>query len=188
MDLGIISARYAKALLKFAAEQGETEEVYRSMTVLGESFRSVPSLRDTLENPVVSDDRKFSILNLAAGDTSSECLRQFFRLVLKNNRVSMIQFMAHSYVEAYRKQNRIIHSRLTVPVVLSDRTLNRLKDLVKEKTQNEVEFVVDVDPSIIGGFIMEYDTYSYDASIRSKLKNIRRGLLDNSRFMASSKS
>ena len=100
----------------------------------------------------------------------------------------MIQFMAHSYVEAYRKQNRIIHSRLTVPVVLSDRTLNRLKDLVKEKTQNEVEFVVDVDPSIIGGFIMEYDTYSYDASIRSKLKNIRRGLWDNSRFMASSKS
>ena len=37
MDLGIISVRYAKALLKFASEKGEVKDVYRSMQTLADS-------------------------------------------------------------------------------------------------------------------------------------------------------
>lgn len=185
MDIGIISARYAKALLKFATAKGDTEDVYQGMSVLGDSFVKVCTLRSTLENPVVDDEKKFNILNLAAGETSSESLKQFFRLVLKNRRIAMIQFMSHSYVEFYRKEKHLIHSHLTIPVQLSAQTLTRLKSLVKEKTNNEVEFVVDIDPSIIGGFIMEYDTFSFDASIRSRLKLIKKNLLNNNSFSAS---
>jgi F-type H+-transporting ATPase subunit delta len=185
MDIGIISARYAKALLKYATDCGDTDEVYRSMSVLGQSFVNVPTLRAALENPVVDDEKKFHILNLAAGETSSESLKQFFKLVLKNRRIAMIQFMAHAFVDSYRKEKHLIHSHLTIPVELSAETLGRLKNLVKEKTNNEVEFVVEVDPSIIGGFIMEYDTYCFDASIRNRLKLIKKNLLNNNNFLAS---
>ena len=95
----------------------------------------------------------------------------------------MVQFMANSYIDSYRKQNHLVYSRLTVPVPVSDSTLERLKGLVKEKTDNEVEFVVHVDPAIIGGFIMEYDAYSYDASVRGRLQSIRKSLLESDRFM-----
>ena len=187
MDIGIISARYARALLKYATESKETEEVYQAMTLLGESFMKVRNLRPTLENPVINDDDKFNILNLAAGKPTCKSLEQFFRLVIRNHRIAMIQFMAHSYIDSYRKQNNLIHSHLTVPVALEDETIERLKKLVKEKTNNEVEFVVEVDPSIIGGFIMEYDTYSFDASIRNRLKNIKKELLNDTHFIASNK-
>jgi len=183
MDIGIISARYAKALLKFATDNGDTEEVYRGMSVLGESFVNLPMLRAALENPVVDDEKKFDILNLSAGETSSESLKKFFWLVLKNRRIAMIQFMAHSYVVFYRKERHLIHSHLTIPVQLSFETLERLKNLVKEKTKNEVEFVVEVDPSIIGGFIMEYDTFCFDASIRNRLKLIKKKLLNDNSFL-----
>ena len=62
---------------------------------------------------------------------------------------------------------------------LDDATIERLKGLVKAKTNNEVEFVVDIDPSIIGGFVLEYDTYSFDASIRTKLNRMKKQLLAN---------
>ena len=91
----------------------------------------------------------------------------------------MAQFIAQSYVSAYRKQQHLIHSKLTVPVALDDATIERLKSLVKAKTNNEVEFVVDIDPSIIGGFVLEYDTYSFDASIRTKLNRMKKQLLAN---------
>ena len=160
---------------------------------LRESFERIPSLRATLDNPVIDDDRKFNILNLAAssagavGDKGCDCLKRFFRLVLKNRRVTMVQFMANSYIDTYRKQKHLIYSRLTVPEPVSAATMERLKNLVKEKTNNEVEFVVDVDPSIIGGFIMEYDAYSYDASVRGKLQTIKKQLLANDRFMTSNR-
>jgi F-type H+-transporting ATPase subunit delta len=184
MDIGIISSRYAKALLRFATEKGENKEVYRSMVLLGESFQQIPTLRDALENPVLSNEKKIDLLHLAAGGDICESLDQFFHLVLRNHRIAMVQFMTHSFIDSYRKQQHLIHSQLTVPVKIDSATIERLKSIVKEKTQNEVEFVVKEDPSIIGGFIMEYDTYCFDGSIKGKLNRIRKELLSNDKFMA----
>ena len=44
--------------------------------------------------------------------------------------------------------------------------------LVESKTNGTVEFETEVNPDIIGGFILEYDTFRMDASVRSKLNNI----------------
>jgi F-type H+-transporting ATPase subunit delta len=44
--------------------------------------------------------------------------------------------------------------------------------MVELKTNGTVEFNTEVDPSIIGGFILEYDTYRLDASVKHKLQTI----------------
>lgn len=178
MDIGIISSRYARALLKFATAKGENADVYAGMTAMGFAFQKVSNLRDTLEDPVLPDEKKQRILIAAAGDTKSECLKEFFKLVTKNRRIAMVQFMAHSYISAYRKQQKLIHSQLTVPSPLDNEITERLKALVKDKTNCQVEFTVEQDPSIIGGFILEYDTYRFDGSVKGKLQSIRRQLLE----------
>jgi len=43
---------------------------------------------------------------------------------------------------------------------------------VESKTNGTVEFETEVNPDIIGGFILEYDTYRMDASVKSKLNTI----------------
>jgi F-type H+-transporting ATPase subunit delta len=47
-----------------------------------------------------------------------------------------------------------------------------MKQMVESKTQGTVEFQTEVNPDIIGGFILEYGTYRMDASVRSKLNSI----------------
>ena len=47
-----------------------------------------------------------------------------------------------------------------------------MRQLVESKTNGTVEFETEVNPDIIGGFILEYDTFRMDASVRSKLNNI----------------
>ena len=48
--------------------------------------------------------------------------------------------------------------------------------MVESKTNGAVEFETEVNPDIIGGFILEYDTYRMDASIKNKLKTILTAL------------
>ena len=55
---------------------------------------------------------------------------------------------------------------------MSAATEQKMKQMVEAKTQGTVEFTTEVDPTIIGGFILEYDTYRMDASVKSKLNNI----------------
>lgn len=51
MDLGIISVRYARALLKCADEQKLEDKVYKEMQTLSQSYLEVPQLRFTIDNP-----------------------------------------------------------------------------------------------------------------------------------------
>ena len=172
MDIGVISVRYARALLKGSCDARIEDNVYREMQLLAKSYIEVPRLRFTIDNPMISKVDKESLLVTAVGGAPSDLTKAFFRLVLKEDRESVIQFMANSYITLYRKKKNIIRGKLTTASAVSPATERRLQQMVEDKTNGTVEFETEVNPDIIGGFVLEYDTYMMDASVKSKLKSI----------------
>jgi len=134
----------------------------------------VPELRQTIDNPMLSKDKKEMLLLTAVGgkQAASQLSQAFIALVLKEDRENMIQFMANSYVTLYRKQKNIIRGKLTTAVAVSPAMEQKMRRMVESKTQGTVEFETEVDPDIIGGFILEYDTYRMDSSVKSQLNSI----------------
>ena len=173
MDIGVISVRYARALLKSATDANIEDSVYQEMMLMARSFVEVPELRQTIDNPMLPKDKKEMLLQTAIGGKQASPLSQaFIALVLKEDRENMIQFMANSYVTLYRKQKNIIRGKLTTAVAVSPAMEQKMRQMVEAKTQGTVEFETEVDPDIIGGFILEYDTYRMDSSVKSKLNTI----------------
>ncbi len=172
MDIGVISMRYARALLKSASDAKLEEQVYQEMMTLAKSYVDVPALRQTIDNPMLSKDKKESLLLVAFGDKPCALTQSFVSLVLKEGRENMIQFMANSYVTLYRKQKNVIRGKLTTAARVSAATEQKMRQMVESKTNGTVEFETEVNPDIIGGFILEYDTFRMDASVKSKLNNI----------------
>ena len=172
MDLGVVSVRYARALIKSATELKNEDQVYADMQTLVESYIQVPDLRFTIDNPMLSKDKKETLLVTALGAGHADLSKRFVQLVLKEDRQSALQFMAASYITLYRKQKNITRGKLTTAVAVSEATEQKMKQMVESKTKGTVEFKTEVDPSILGGFILEYDTYRMDASVKSKLNNI----------------
>ena len=154
MDIGVISVRYARALLKSATDAKIEDAVYTEMQQLAKSYVEVPQLRFTIDNPMLSKDKKEVLLLTAVGEKPSDLTKAFIQLVLKEDRESVMQFIANSYVTLYRQQKNVIRGRLI------------------SKTNGTVEFETEVNPDIIGGFILEYDTYRMDASVKAKLNSI----------------
>ena len=62
MDIGVISVRYARALLKSATEQKQEDAVYKDMQTLAESYVQVPQLRTTVNNPMLAAQKKEDLL------------------------------------------------------------------------------------------------------------------------------
>ena len=172
MDIGVISVRYARALLKSATDARLADQVYQEMMTMAKSYVEVPVLRQTIDNPMLSKDKKAMLLTTAAGEKPSQLTRSFISLVLKEDRENVMQFMANSYVTLYRKQKNVIRGKLTTAARVSAATEQKMRQMVESQTQGTVEFETEVNPDIIGGFILEYDTYRMDASVRSKLNNI----------------
>ena len=173
MDIGIISVRYARALLKSALDTKLVQQVYQEMQLLAKSYVEVPELRHTIDNPMLAKEKKEMLLLTAiGGDGASALSKSFVALVLKEDRENMIQFMANSYVTLYRQQKNIIRGKLTTAVAVAPDTEQKMRQMVESKTQGTVEFETEVNPDIIGGFILEYDTYRMDASVKSQLNSI----------------
>ena len=177
MDIGVISVRYARALLKSASDAKIEDNVYREMQLLAKSYIEVPQLRHTIDNPMLSKDKKeMLLLTATGGEQTTPLTKAFIAMVLKEDRENMIQFMANSYVTLYRKQKNVIRGKLTTAVAVAPETEQKMRQMVESRTKGTVEFESEVNPDIIGGFVLEYDTFRMDASVQSKLRDILNNL------------
>jgi len=176
MDIGVISVRYARALLKSATDAKIEADVYKEMQTMAKTYAEVPQLRQTIDNPMLSKDTKQQLLLTAVGEKPCELTKAFISLVLKEDRENVMQFIANSYVTLYRQQKNVIRGRLITAAAVSPATEQKMRQMVESKTNGTVEFETEVNPDIIGGFILEYDTYRMDASVKSKLNSILNSL------------
>lgn len=176
MDIGVISVRYARALLKSAMQEKVEEKVYLDMATMAKAFVDVPQMRHTINNPTLSQEIKKQLLITACGKSITSLSKRFVELVVKQGRETIMVFIASSYITLYRKQKNIIHGKLITATTVSPATEQRMREVIQSKTKGTVEFLAEVNPDIIGGFILEYDTYRMDASVQSQLRNILKTL------------
>ena len=168
MDIGIVSIRYAKALLQFAMENHEEDGVYREMSAMADVFMK----------PVLTSQQTETLLGSAcgSGDSQTASTRKFIKLVVSKKRADFMMFIAHAYVTLYRKEKHLVKGRLVVAKSVSEHVAQRLQAIVEARTDSKVDFEVLVDENIGGGFILEYDTYRLDASVKTQIEKLHRAL------------
>lgn len=176
MDIGVISVRYARALLKASTEAKVEEKVYAEMQKLANTYIAVPELRRTLDSPMLPRDKKADLLLAAIGTECNELTKRFIQLVLNEGRENVVQFIANSYLTLYRQQKNITLGKLITAIPVTSDIEQRMKKMVESRTNGVVEFTTEVDKEIIGGFILEYDTYRMDTSVKAQLNNILKQL------------
>lgn len=180
MDNGLIPHRYAKALYKFALEHGTTKAVYEEMKNVISSFQQNPRLAKVLANPFVGNSEKFQLLKAAAGDRVENDYLGFVKLILSKRREEFALQMALAYRDIYRKANRISQVRITTAVRLPDEEMEKLRKMVADSFKDtELEFSEQINPDIIGGFVIDVDDSRMDASISNEIEQLRLNLLSH---------
>lgn len=180
MISGLIPHRYALALFKFAGENDSQRQVYDVMLNVIDAFRNNPRLEKVLSNPFVEQADKRELLLTAAGKNPGDDYRRFVTLILDHNREEFAYLMALAYCDIYRKANNISQVRITTAVELPESEIDKLKGVVQRAFKDRTfEYKVNVDPELIGGFVIDVDTTRMDASISNELEQLRQNLSSN---------
>jgi F-type H+-transporting ATPase subunit delta len=178
MDTGRISARYAKALYEYAAENKKEKEIYERMKFISDVFFLVPELTRELDNPRITSEKKKELLLTAAGSDVPVEFVHFVDLIIERKRESYLHFMSMVYQDIYRKIKGIVTGKLTTAQSVDPLLEKQIKKLVSEKTNDsEVDFISNTNPDIIGGFVLQIGTFQLDASLHTQLKTIKNSLL-----------
>ena len=88
MDEGLISRRYAKALLKYAQDQGCADRIYDESKNFEKAFTQHPEVEKALQNPVLKREEKERLIVSATGGNAATAFIRFIRLVIGNRRES----------------------------------------------------------------------------------------------------
>ena len=85
------------------------------------------------------------------------------------------------FMKQYRDFNKISTVKLTTAAPLNASSLNEIKSklLSSAVTMDKLEIIEKVDPSIIGGVVIEVGDKLYDASISHKLEQFKKEFAAN---------
>jgi len=169
-----IATRYAKSILDLGIEQNTLEGIYNDMVTLKEAMSN-------RESPIIKASKKISVFKAIFGDSLSKTTGMFFDLLAKKGRESELPEITTAFLQQYKKYKKISEIKLTTASPMSESALNTIKAtlLQSDATDQEVEITTDVDPDLIGGFVIEMEDKLYDASIAHKLRGVRKQFLDN---------
>ena len=182
MNDSIIRIRYADALVKYVHETGRGEAVCQQAERLARVISEVPDLSRMLSaRDVLSDAKKRELITSALGEPMVPELDRFVDLLMENGRIGSLPLILQNFLERYRRSIGIRKAHLRIAVPPPESLLERLEALVKERTGDKALIEVEVDPSILGGFIFDMDDVLIDKSVARKLELIKLQFIEKNR-------
>ena len=166
---------YARALFEAAQEAGRVDDVASDLAALASAMDEVPELRAFLRNPQIEPTGKAAVLAQLAAD-ADELVRNFVRLAAEKGRAGEIpEISVELEALVARAQNRLA-VELTTAHELSDGEATSIVQAIENASGRTVEATRTVDPSLIGGIVLQVGSHRADGSVRGRLERLRHEL------------
>jgi len=175
-----VAYRYAKSLLDLGVEQNNLETIHKDMSVIKEALKN-KDLRLLVKSPIIKPAKKIGIFKEIFGGSVDKITMAFLEIVTKKGRESILIDLTSAFEEQYQKLKSVTGVKITTATPISEDSLAEIKKnlLDSTATEKEVEVETAVDPSLIGGFVLELGDKLYDASVVHQLDQVRKKFADN---------
>lgn len=177
MDYSLISVRYAKALFLLSKEKGVVDKVFNDMILLGDQCVKVDEFKDILGSPIIEPSKKKKVLKLTFEQYVNELTINFLGIMVDNKREALLPSISRNFIDFYKKEKGLKTVTLYTAFELDEDYISNVKTVLEKELNASIELSVRVRDHLIGGFILMVDGKMMDASIATKLKELKKKLL-----------
>jgi F-type H+-transporting ATPase subunit delta len=170
--------RYARAVFELATEEGQVAEWGRRVAQVSDLL-SNPQVAAVLTNPTIPVNLRMELISAAPHELDPEATN-LARLLIESNRVEDARGVAEDYEALADAAAGRVRATVTTAVELAPDERDRLAHQLSERLGKEVRIEVVVDERILGGLKLQYGDRLIDASLATKLQQLRRRLADAS--------
>lgn len=169
-----VAKRYAQGLLDYVSESGSVQEVFSEMKDLVELMKQSKELRQLFASPVVDSKKKISIASEIFKDFSTVS-QNIITLVIKQGRESHLQEVAQEYINKVEDLNGVQRATLSTATTLDEKTIDSIvKSSNLVNVDSKFELNLQVNPELLGGYILRVGDQQIDRSVRSQLNQIKK--------------
>jgi F-type H+-transporting ATPase subunit delta len=169
--------RYARAVFELAQESGQVSEWSERLARV-RNLLADDGVRAVLTNPTIATERRMELISAAPHELDPESTN-LAKLLIESNRVEDVGEVADEYQRLADASAGRVRATVTTAVVLGPADRDLVAAELSKRLAGEVELEVVVDPAILGGLKLQYGDRLVDATIATRLQQLRRRLAAN---------
>jgi F-type H+-transporting ATPase subunit delta len=173
--MAVAHRMYARALFDAAKEQGRLAKVTEDLTDFVDALDEVPELDALLRNPQIDPRAKADTLEAILGGVD-ELVRNFLLVTIEKNRAAELREIRKEFDRLVAAEERRLTVELTTAEELTDDEAREIVQQIEKASGRPVDASRNVDPSLIGGIVLQAGSMRVDASVRGRLERLRRQL------------
>lgn len=175
-----LASRYAKSLIDLAIEQNSLEETLKDMQLLDAICSQSRDFIMMMRSPVIKADKKLLITEAVLQGRISALSTAFIRLLINKGREQSLDEIAKAFITQYRTNKKIRMVKLTSAAAIDPSVIELLRNKLQAGyPDSAIEMETAIDPSILGGFILDMGDRQLDASILRDLQDIKKQFTRN---------
>jgi F-type H+-transporting ATPase subunit delta len=166
--------RYARAVFELAQGEGQVAE----WAVRLEKVREVlsdPEVAAVLTNPTIATEQRMALVSSTPHVFDPEATN-LAMLLIESDRVRDVVGIEEEFHRLADDAAGRVRATVTTAVELTPADRDRVADGLSKRLGKDVRLDVLVDPRILGGLKLQYGDRLVDASVATRLQQLRRRL------------
>lgn len=167
-ELATIARPYAEAAFQLARDQ-QALPAWSEMLRFAASIVADERVAKALDNPRLDAAAKSSLLLSVGGDRFDEQARNFIKVVVDGERVTLLPQIAAMFDTLKDDAEATAKATIESAFALSDADLAGLQSALEKRFGRKIETTVAVNPELIGGARVTVGDSVLDGSVQAKL-------------------
>jgi F-type H+-transporting ATPase subunit delta len=136
-------------------------------------------LREVFSNPTIQYDQKRKVLEeLISRTRVRETTASFLRVLLKNQRLPQLKYVAERFGQVLDEHNGVIAANVTTAQPIPDDIQAALRDALSASAGRKVRLSFVTDDKIIGGVVTQIGSTIFDGSVQGQLERLAADFVD----------
>jgi F-type H+-transporting ATPase subunit delta len=173
----ILARRYAKALFALAHERKALDktrnELHDFLAVLEENA----DFANFFRSPENSRSAKLAAVEKIFQDRFSSLFFNFLLLLIHKGRHNAVPDIVSAFEELYDRHYRRSRALAITAVPMDTALAGDLRDRLAKSLNKQIELETRVDPSLLGGIVLNIDGKVLDGSVKQQLERLRAEFL-----------
>lgn len=174
----LVSKTYGEALFELAAEEGREDAFLEEVMALKEILKENPDFSRLMNHPKILKEEKLVVLDQVFKGRISDELAGFLQVIINKDRYSEINEILDYFIDEVKKLKGIGIAYVVTAVPLSAAKQKEVEaKLLSTTSYQQMEMHFGVDEELIGGMVIRIGDRVVDSSIKTKLFEMQRQLL-----------
>ena len=178
-----IARVYARAFMGAAAKSPDTVGLVEQVGSLVGVLDRSPRIEEVFRSALVAQEDKERLLDRVFKDRASADVLNFLKVLARHGRLDLIRPIARLVEKLDRQRRGLTDVEVRVARELADDIRTDIHDRLRRVLGTEPVLRVAVDPSLIAGIWVRVGDRVYDGSVRTRLEQARRAMIDRATEM-----